>query len=233
MGFYGNITNVARTQFQFDKVYSSRYEMEKNALQDGIYAGRHVLVEYDKDIQTDTMTRVWIVAEDSFYTSSSLAADTLLTQKDIGLGEVVFTAKTDAILSNGIYDLKICTFYKCTSEKISGSDELATFEEITSGKDNAPAYTVNYNIDTEIYGKGRGYDSTVWQKVYGSDTGEKYVMIAELNTVVPTFELAADAPTMTPIVPHFDTQSTDVYYKLHWQAPWGFRVAAAEKSKSD
>jgi hypothetical protein len=49
-------------------------------------------------------------------------------------------------------------------------------------------------------------------------------MIAELNTVVPTFDVTADAPTMNPIVPHFDLQSTDVYYKLHWQAPWGFRV---------
>jgi hypothetical protein len=41
-------------------------------------------------------------------------------------------------------------------------------------------------------------------------------MIAELNTVVPTFDVAADAPTMNPIVPHFDINSTDVYYKLHW-----------------
>ena len=28
MGFYGNITNTARTQFQFDKIYSNRYEMD-------------------------------------------------------------------------------------------------------------------------------------------------------------------------------------------------------------
>ena len=47
MGFYGNITNTARTQFQFDRTYSSRYEMDKNTLTDGIYAGRYVLVEYD------------------------------------------------------------------------------------------------------------------------------------------------------------------------------------------
>jgi hypothetical protein len=58
-------------------------------------------------------------------------------------------------------------------------------------------------------------------------------MIAELNTVVPTFDVVADAPTMNPIIPHFDTQSTDVYYKLHWQAPWGFRVAAANNGMSD
>ena len=42
-------------------------------------------------------------------------------------------------------------------------------------------------------------------------------MVAELNTVVPTFDISADAPTLLPITPHFDTDSTNVYYKLHWQ----------------
>jgi hypothetical protein len=53
-------------------------------------------------------------------------------------------------------------------------------------------------------------------------------MIAELNSVVPTFDVSADAPTMDPLIPHFDTQSTDIYYKLHWQPSWGFRVAEGE-----
>jgi hypothetical protein len=59
-------------------------------------------------------------------------------------------------------------------------------------------------------------------------------MIAELNSVVPTFTVVADPPTMNPIAPHFDAESTDVYYKLHWQTPWGFRIAAAtDANKSD
>ena len=58
-------------------------------------------------------------------------------------------------------------------------------------------------------------------------------MIAELNSVVPTFDLAADPPTMTPIMPHFDTNNTNVYYKLHWQPQWGLRVAAKEGLNSD
>lgn len=33
---------------------------------------------------------------------------------------------------------------------------------------------------------------------------KKYVQIAELNTVIPTFGVTADAPTQTPITPHFD-----------------------------
>jgi hypothetical protein len=54
-----------------------------------------------------------------------------------------------------------------------------------------------------------------------------------MNSVVPTFDIAADAPTMEPLTPHFDADSTNVYYKLHTQAPFGFRVKKGENGKSD
>ena len=47
MGFYGNITNTSKTQFQFDRIYPNRKMMDENAGTDGIYMGRYVLVEYD------------------------------------------------------------------------------------------------------------------------------------------------------------------------------------------
>jgi hypothetical protein len=68
------------------------------------------------------------------------------------------------------------------------------------------AYTSNNN--------GRGYDSTVWQKVY-SEGKEYYINVAELNGVVPTFSLTYDAPTTYPIAPHFDMSSTNTMYKMH------------------
>jgi len=52
-------------------------------------------------------------------------------------------------------------------------------------------------------------------------------MIAELNSVVPTFAVSADAPTLTLIAPHFGANSTNVYYNLHWQPSWGFRMRSA------
>ena len=94
-----------------------------------------------------------------------------------------------------------------------------------SAEDNN--YFKNYNIDIGIYGVSRGYDSTVWQKVYTNGT-PKYVMIAELNSVVPTFDLAADAPSIFPNIPHFDSDSTNVYYRLHWQPQWGMRLKASD-----
>ena len=48
MGFYGNITNVNKSTFQFDKTYSNRAEMDENAASDGIFVGRYVLVDYDQ-----------------------------------------------------------------------------------------------------------------------------------------------------------------------------------------
>lgn len=91
-------------------------------------------------------------------------------------------------------------------------------------------YIRNYNIDRVKYGVSRGYDSTVWQKVY-ENSSAKYVMIAELNSVIPTFDLAADSPTMTPILPHFDVDSTNIYYKLHMQPQWGFRIKGSDPNQ--
>jgi hypothetical protein len=85
-------------------------------------------------------------------------------------------------------------------------------------------YISNHAIDEKCY--GRGYDSTVWQKVYVGGK-EKYIMIAELNTIVPAFDIDADAPTQAPIAPHFDLESSDLYYKMHYQPSWGLRVKSA------
>jgi hypothetical protein len=46
MGFYGNMTNSVKTNMTFDKKYSSRKSMDNSVNNDGIYAGRYVLVEY-------------------------------------------------------------------------------------------------------------------------------------------------------------------------------------------
>lgn len=101
------------------------------------------------------------------------------------------------------------------------------YSTITTDSEAADVnYLINFNIDKEHYSTARGYDSTVWQKTY-VDGEAKYVMIAELNSVVPILDVTADAPTLAPMMPHFDKDSTNVYYKLHMQPSWGFRVRAA------
>ena len=118
-------------------------------------------------------------------------------------------------------------YYLCTA--YNGSVE--TWEYVVD-----PSYSYNYNIDqtyceTHI---GRGYDCTVWQKIY-SNGKLSYAMLAELNSVVPTFTISADAPTETLIAPHFDDRSTNVLYNLHTQPSWGMRIKKADEliSESD
>ena len=84
---------------------------------------------------------------------------------------------------------------------------------------NEDNYVINYAIDKINYGNGRGYDSTVWRKVFSQNGEAKYVMLAELNSVVPTLSVTADAPSDIPLKPHFDEDSTNVYYNLHLQSP--------------
>lgn len=228
MGFYGNITNTSKTQFQFDRTYPNRATMEANLTTDGIYAGRYVLIEYDTDLSKtlDTFMRVYFNDDGVAYTAPDLSYVSRLNKKDIGLGDIVFTSN-DYVSGQPLVPTD-CIFWKCTSILDENSSEPATFARVVSSESN---YVMNFNIDTAKYGEGRGYDSTVWQKVYVNNI-EKYVQIAELNSVVPTFDISADAPTVYPIQPHFDINSTNVYYKLHWQPQWGFRAKEAKQGNN-
>ena len=49
MGFYGNISSVNKSTFQFDKIYPNRKEMDDACEADGIFIGRYVLVDYNED----------------------------------------------------------------------------------------------------------------------------------------------------------------------------------------
>ena len=231
MGFYGNITNTSKTQFQFDRTYPNRATMEANLTTDGIYAGRYILIEYDTDLSKtlDTFMRVYFNDDGVAYTASDLSYVSRLNKKDIGFGDIVFTSN-DYVPGQPLVPTD-CIFWKCTSILDKNSNEPATFARVVSSESN---YVMNFNIDTAKYGESRGYDSTVWQKVYVNNI-EKYVQIAELNSVVPTFDISADAPTVYPIQPHFDINSTNVYYKLHWQPQWGMRLkeATLNKTQSD
>lgn len=59
MGFYGNIANAAKANFQFDKIYPNRYEMVIHAADDDVFIGRYVLVEYDIEISNKQYDKNW------------------------------------------------------------------------------------------------------------------------------------------------------------------------------
>lgn len=228
MGFYGNITNTSRTQFVFDKTYSSRTEMDSNVMSDGIYIGRYVLVQYDEEMGADWCSIAYL-KNGEFYMSRDCSENSkfVYEQGNITAGKYIrvpgrfYNSDNELIIHNFDNEEEVKDIlYRIVGE---GNEKAIITEILTSTNSN---YVANYKMDMEKYGEGRGYDSTVWQKVY-TENHEQYVMIAELNTVVPTFDIAADAPTYTPIAPHFDADSTNVYYKIHTQPSWGLRVKSA------
>jgi hypothetical protein len=93
MGFYGNITNTSKTQFQFDRTYPNRATMESTINVDGIYAGRYVLIEYDSSLERtlDTFPRVYMQNNIAYFADKS-GQRTMVTRKDVDLGDIVYTA---------------------------------------------------------------------------------------------------------------------------------------------
>lgn len=230
MGFYGKIEHTDKLNFVIDKIYPNRKTMEEEMDKDGVFIGRYVLIEYEQN-EINPYVKLYKSPDSmDFYFDPSFNVETRAKYTEnkneetnnyyIELNEIVYIVKEDGTKQ----------FYKCTGK--AENSIYATFTE-TYNPEISGTYHVNYNIDIEKYGESRGYDSTVWQKIY-IDEKEKYVMIAELNSVVPTFDITVDAPTLNPIPPHFDADSNNVYYKLHMQPSWGFKVKeATENMPSD
>jgi hypothetical protein len=124
--------------------------MEQKTSTDGVYAGRYCLVEYDREVHTDTLRRVWEF-DGAYYTANSKDATNLLTWGNTTNGMVVFTAETSNESEDNIYNIKICEFYAriVKPDGVENSD-AAQFIKIADGAD-APAYTINYKIDTEAF----------------------------------------------------------------------------------
>lgn len=223
MGFYGNITNTSRTQFQFDRTYPNRSVMEKGMASDGIYMGRYVLVDYDQSKRESY--RTFYLKNGKFYLLSGQESDKIEVKSGKVQKDELVRAITDWVINETEKNNKPYYIYKCTG---FDADGIAQFTKISGTQS---VYTTNYEIDIDEYGAGRGWDSTVWQKVF-TEGAAKYVMIAELNSVVPSFEVVEDAPTMTPLPPHFDQASNNVHYKMHYQPQWGLRVRSADAKDS-
>lgn len=267
MGFYGNISNVGRTNMVFDRIYSSRQAMDANAAKDGVYAGRYVLVEYDQDNKKDTHIQFYlksssfnadgsinisnsticysdrecskilsIKAREGYffknnkieYAASGSKDDssgkiTSLTGKDLIDSYLLFTVEGADINARReryeevkhilYYQKDSSTFVSCQNEDYISS---RTYYTKKSG------YQTNYLTDFNTYTET--YDSTVWMKQYDNNGIPKYINIASLNTVTPTFDIRAEAPSDDPKAPDFDEDRTNLHYDLHITTPWGFKI---------
>ena len=203
MGFYGNITNTSKTTFSFDKIYANRLEMDNACANgDGVFLGRYVLVEYGYIF--DVTDEAW--------TDERVGISTITT---------IYDHPTDRSnlhvipwVENKLVKIKYNStrYYKYKASIISGKPVWylmrGTYD--TSVKDD-DLYEVNYKIDRDVY--HRGYDSTVWIKQFINNE-EKYIQIAELNTVIPIFNLEPIMPydPYSPVEITIDTYQPNIYY---------------------
>ena len=208
--FYGNIKNNSRSSFIFDRIYSSRVNMEtalKNTLDvngaiqgDGVFINRYVLIDYGYSA-TGTYLQVPNAEveqgnlADYYYRAST--DQSRYVQGDCGEngGTIIYNEHQ--------------TYYK----KVNHVDRYNTVDFHEN-----EYYAANRNKDTAKY--LATYDHTVWMKIY-SDNQEKYILVAELDAAAPTFELITDAPDTMNGAPHFDLSlSTDLNYVYHVPKNW-------------
>lgn len=215
-GFYGNILNSNKTNFSFDKIYSSRHDMENAMANDQIFIGRFVLIEYD---------RIYVY-EGHYNDATGMMCDDLGQINGVQQWRESVKREYGPNGTRWIYkDLNIGSnkFYVYVPDSNQGHYEEIDYDGIP--------YSYNYNIDVQEY--GRGYDSTVWMKYYDAELNQyKYIMIVELNAV-PTFHLISDPPSMVPYGPYFDNNSTNLTYNMHVMSPWGIDINTFENIPND
>lgn len=101
MGFYGKINNVAKSQFTFDKIYSTRYAMDAGVETDNVFVGRYVLVEYGESTINDKS-----LYKEAFYNKLYTLQDGWLRlwTDETGTEEIVATADDEGTIYAIWYD---------------------------------------------------------------------------------------------------------------------------------
>lgn len=144
--------------------------------------------------------------------------------------EETMLRKNNELGDDEFIDKPFCVkIYPYHSYKTNAKEEVWVWT-----KDRVPLYVgnydeleyINFDIDKIVYNNKRGYDSTVWEKIYINDE-YRYIKIAELNTYVPNFDLYVNPPTAVPKTPQISTVSDNINYRIDWQPSWGFRVKSA------
>lgn len=232
MSFYGNISNAGRTNLTFDKIYSSRYQMEEALKQgDGVFVGRYVLIEYDdntfsrREGYINKENNDNIIYADTTYNVPYIKSDSTVDNLyGVVIGDLIYVEDGNKV-----------NYYICDGFNNDNNIAIFSLIQIVKIEDAPNDYILNYTIDknwantndlTKEFENCQGWDSTIWQKTLINGEA-KYKMIGSLNSKIPTFYIEAEAPSTEPIAPHFGQNSTNQEYVLHTQPTWGFRVKRA------
>lgn len=175
-----------------------------------------------------------IINGTTFY--MSLTGSEQVTQ-DKDLYQKINTSMNAVGINTIIYKKDITTqsfdgkFYICVGpssvadQHDANNNKYAAWKLISNYKDYGN-YLSNFQIDANFYGKDffdyRGYDATVWEKIYKEGIG-KYIQIARLNSSIPAIDIINDQPTTLPSSVYIDAKSAPDFYQVHVPNNWGFR----------
>lgn len=255
MSLYGNIASTA--PFQFDRIFGSRSEMdqigtpEDKFVDDGVYAGRYVLVKYDTKLEN--AIPVATLSNDDLDRVGELVAGKEVASDIFKLfqgTEAIKAGSTDPrLIPNQIYAAHFASsdavleaklnryfFFEFTGE-YEDQTSIAQFKFIQEGKENDEnkskyLYPIHYAQDRVNYetidqqASSKGYDGTIWMKTYVEDNSkykEKYIYIGSLNAAMPALKVTPEAPEGGFRLPHLNVTDSDTY-DLHITTPYGFRV---------
>lgn len=173
--FYGNIKFNNQTPLIYDKIYTSRSQMEDECHSDGVFNGRYVLVSYG-DIRYTPYHKIEPMNEADF--ANAIKAGNIYY--------IIETTTTDNVTTS--------RFIETTEYKAGQDYYIRTVYSIDETSD----FAKNKAIDEARY--NHDYHSTVWQKIWTStqdsdNIEEKYIMVSHLNAETPKVTMIVDAPS--------------------------------------
>ena len=187
--FYGNIKFNNQTPLIFDKIYSSRYDMEKNCSSDGIFNGRFILISYC-DIQYTPYHRIDPIGTEEYNNLIASGTDLYIINSE---------AEDGFSLSTGY------------------SPYVDYYIRREYGVDNTSIFALNKSKDEKYY--KHDYHNTVWQKIWTStqsseEVKEKYIMISHLNAETPQVKMIVDAPSDAMGFIDSDDEARQIYFPI-------------------
>lgn len=281
MSFYGNTANTSQIQFQFDKIFPSRTEMDNAAIlgTDNVFSGRFVLVKYDIDLNyfvSNLLVGFKNPVDNKIYQDKTFTIPYIYTTF-AQVAEPILSEWNQYYYYDGKFYLKLPSeeyfvptnknYYKATWTPpqnfvgvVVGMNQIVRLRDNVSGRletaycvctggtigqeanwdeymfdDDYSDYLQNFNQDQITYGPAfdiRGYDATVWEKVYSEGHG-RFILVARLNGgLFPELELHPDAPTQAPNNPYIDVQnSAESRYCIKVPSMYGFQIKPVDKEK--
>ena len=239
--FYKNL--ASNTPFQFDRFYSNKWSMDKNAQYDRIQIGRYVFVEYDDyegkeyikikpEIYTEpdgtSILEYYFLDEDGNKASKAWGQiqyellegkkSNIKFQGNILIGDIYYNVHDEA-------------YYEVCEQKLNGNLGSKYFSDLVFNKvEESSILSHNINKDAP-----NNYDSTIWQKVYKNGK-EQYEQIATVDT--PVLEIGLSEKALTPsslpkVKIGFNEEKDNNYYELSLPASWDFQVAEGVEGYSD